>query len=399
MVLYVSLIFNSQFSIPNSLRAQEPVAPVTGWLATVDEASQQILLSWHPSADTAARGYHICSGNPCLDYDTVFGRLDTSYRCLDHSPTERHTYRIHVFDSAYNVSSLTPSFGNVVLSAEVPRCANEVTARWTPYEGMPGGVAKYRMLVRLDPYDTDYYPYLVVDTAGPFSHTFSIADGTTRVWIKVQAVGFGDHPLVSTSNIVSVERRTVDTAAFFSIRSLEYDSIHTRNLLAFNLDTSYHASPYILWRSIDGLPWDSLASIPLGEPPHGYADNTVNPYDSLYCYQLSVRDACGLNPRYSEAACTVVPTPPAPAHAIPNIVVAGDPANGTFLPRLRGLKGDLYELYVYNRSGLLVYSTTDPAAGWTPATSTPQGAYAYSLRVRYNDNRIKIYTGSVLVIK
>ena len=35
----------------------------------------------------------------------------------------------------------------------------------------------------------------------------------------------------------------------------------------------------------------------------------------------------------------------------------------------------------------------------TPSSSTPQGAYAYSLRVRFNNNRIKIFTGSVLVIK
>lgn len=386
-----------------NLRGQEPVAPVTDWLATVDEASQQIVLSWRPSADTAAMGYHICSGMPCLDYDTVFGRLDTTYRCLDHSATERHTYRIHVFDSAYNVSSLTPSFGNIVLTADVPRCATQVTASWTPYEGMPGGVDRYCLLVRLEPYDDQYVPYTVSDALGPFSHTFSIDEGTTRVWLKVQAIGPGgslDHqPLVSTSNIVAVERHTVDTAAFLDILSLQYDSIDTRNLLSFNIDTSFHADHYTLWRRVDRQPWDSIAALVFDEPPFQYADLTVNPYDSLHCYRLSVRDACGLNPRFSDSLCIVVPTPPEPAQAIPNIVVVGDADNGVFRPRLRGLKGDLYELYIYNRNGLLVYSSTDPLDGWTPTASTPQGAYAYALRVRFNNNRIKIYTGSVLVIK
>ena len=55
--------------------------------------------------------------------------------------------------------------------------------------------------------------------------------------------------------------------------------------------------------------------------------------------------------------------------------------------------------YIYDRNGLLVYSTTDPTAGWTPADSNPQGVYAYSLRCRFNNRRIKIFTGSVLVIK
>ena len=61
-----------------TLRAQDAVMPITGWMATVDEATQQIVLTWHPSADPHAMGYHICTGSPCLDYDTVFNRYDTS---------------------------------------------------------------------------------------------------------------------------------------------------------------------------------------------------------------------------------------------------------------------------------------------------------------------------------
>ena len=67
------------------------MAPVTRWVATVDETSRQIVLSWTPSADTQAMGYHICTGNPCLDYDTVFGRSSDSYVCQDHDPLLRHT--------------------------------------------------------------------------------------------------------------------------------------------------------------------------------------------------------------------------------------------------------------------------------------------------------------------
>lgn len=385
------------------LQAQEPVAPVTDWLATVDEASQQIVLSWRPSADTQAMGYHICTGTPCLYYDTVFGRMDTTYICPDHLATERHTYCVHVFDSAYNASSLTPAFGNMVLSADVPRCDTMVTARWTPYIGMPGGVAAYRLLARLEPYDDEYTVRAVVDSTGPFEHSFAIAEGTIRVWLKVEASGYdraaGVPPLVSTSNIVAVERRTADTAEYLDILSIEYDSIDMCNRLAIDVDTAFHASPYTLWRSVDGDPWDSLAVLSLGEVPLRYVDNRVTPRDLQHCYRLAVNDACGLNPRYSDSVCIVVPTPPAPAQAIPNIVVSGDPANGTFLPRLRGLMGDLYELYIYDRNGLLVYSTTDPTAGWTPADSNPQGVYAYSLRCRFNNRRIKIFTGSVLVIK
>lgn len=385
------------------LRAQDVVAPCTSWLATVDEASQQILLTWHASADTQAMGYHICTGDPCLNYDTVFGRFDTSYRCLDHDPTVRHSYRLHVFDSAYNASELTPSFGNMVLSADVPQCATEVAASWTPYEGMPSDLAGYTLLVRLEPFMDDYEPYFATGADGPYAFQFDMAEGVTRVWLKVQAQSRPDplsgHCLVSQSNVLMVERLTVDTADFLDITSVEYDSVRVCNILKFNIDTTYQVDRYTLLRSIDGSPWDAIADLDLLADNRPYVDNGINPYDSLHCYQLSVLDACGLNPRYSATRCVVVPDPPPPAAAFPNTVVVDDPVNGSFRPVLRGLKGNLYELRIYNRAGLLVFSSDDPDVAWTPSASTPQGVYAYNLRCRFNDNRVKSYTGTILVIK
>ena len=398
----VSLIFNFQFSIFNPLHSQETVSPLTSWVATVDENSQQIVLSWLPSADSNFGGYHICTGTPCLDYDTVFNRYDTSYVCVDHAPTEPHTYRIHVFDSAYSPSALTPSFGNMVLSAEVPQCATEVNVSWTPYQGMPGGLALYSLWARLEPYYDDYVEIFSIDSAGPCSYRFDISEGVTRVWLKVKATpahnaaGFSR---ISQSNVVSVERSTVDTAVFFDISAVEYDSINIRNILTLSVDTSYHESLWYLWRSIDGSPWRLIDSLTITSLPCLYYDTDINPFDSLHCYQLSVRDACGLNERYSSTGYVVVPTPQPPASAFPNVLVAGDPANGTFRPVLRGLKGNLYELYIYNRLGLLVFSTTDPAAEWTPAANSPQGVYTYSLRCRFNNNQVKTYTGTILVLK
>lgn len=376
-----------------SVSAQEPVAPVTGWLATVDEASQLIVLSWHPSADTAAMGYHICTGSPCLDYDTVFGRLDTTYVCLNHSPLESHTYRIHVFDSAYNVSSLTEPFGNMVLHADVPECEDEVAIAWTPYQGMPGGVTGYRLMMLLEPFDTSYRYICQVGPDGPFSYNYELPYSVTRVHIKVQALG---NTLVSQSNIVSVDRLTIDTAAFVEISQVVFDSLSGTVQLDFNIDTSYHsADHYTLWRSIDYSPWRILAEGTWDQ----YTDNDINLYDSLYCYQLSVYDACRLNEKFSATACTVVPDPPEPGIALPNVVIAGDETNGTFLPAIVGLAGDLYEFTVYNRWGMQIFATSDPSEGWHPSPSTPQGAYAYVLRVRYADGVIQSYVGTILVIK
>ena len=397
MMLCVSLIFNFQFSIFNSLRAQHPVAPVTNWLATVDEATQQVTLRWSPSADSACMGYHICTGSPCLDYDTVFGRLDTTYICVDHDPLVEHTYRLHVFDSSYNVSSLTPSFGNMVLEADVPECATTVTTSWTRYVGMPSGVARYVLMVRQEPYEDDYTEYYRTDSAGIMGYSFEMPEGSTRVHIKVQA--YNRNGLMSQSNVVSVERRTVDSAAFVEIEQVVYDSATSSVRLTLHTDTAFHAERYTLWRSIDGSPWRELAIVNPQKPYMDYIDHDLNVKDSLHCYQLSVPDACGMNEKYSATHCVVVPDPPAPEARFPNVVVAGDTDNGTFRPRLRGWNGETYELTIYNRMGLMVFSTDDPQQGWTPQADVPQGAYTYALRVGYTAGVVKTYSGTVVVIK
>ena len=377
---------------------QEPVAPVTRWLATVDSATQQIMLFWSPSIDSTTMGYHICTGNPCLDYDTVFGRLDTSYICADHSPLEPHTYRLHVFDSNHNVSALTPAFGNVVLEAGVPACETTVTAHWTQYEGywfdsLPG--EPWAVLqTRLEPFDTAFHDLSSIAHHAPQELTFEIPDAVTRVWLRVLL--YGQDGFHSMSNTVMVERHTVDTASVVAISEIDYDSIQTVINLTFEVDTAFE---YTLYRSIDGSPWRYVETFHPHQSPVHYRDFGINPYDSLHCYQLEVFDACGMNPHYSNTAWVVVPDPPEPGIAIPNVIVAGDAENGTFLPKIQGLKGNLYELEIYNRMGILVYRTEDQNAGWTPSESTPQGAYTYYLRCRYNTNIIKTYFGTLVLIK
>lgn len=379
-----------------SSRAQTIVAPCTDWLATVDESSQQIVLSWRPSTDTAAMGYHICTGSPCLDFDTVFGRMDTMYICASHSATEQHLYRLHVFDSARNVSALTPSFGNMVLRVEAAPCDSVATFYWTPYQGMPNGVGNYTVMLKLEPGDGEFVAVYTTDSTGTLSFRVPFASSVTRFYAKVLVQSL-DRRLASQSNLVSFTRTTADTAGYLSIASVEYDSVRVENRLVFNVDTTYSTDHYYLYRSVDGTPWQLIATL---EPPlETYIDATVNPYDSLHCYQLEVYDACGLNPKYSATRCVVVPTPPEPSVYFPNAILIDDPHNGYFLPIVRGLQGTLYELYIYNRMGMVVFHTTDPTQAWVPTAKTPQGVYTYRLRCRFNTNFIKNYIGTILLIK
>jgi hypothetical protein len=184
----VSLFFFlPSFFVP--LHAQESVAPLTEWMATVDSATQQIMLRWQPSDETATMGYHICTGNPCLDCDTVFGRLNTSYICVDHDPLEQHSYRLHVFDSSYNPSPLTPSFGNVVLEAEVPDCETTVRCHWSHYTGFPRPLGYeqpfYQLEILREPLDTVFTDIIGRNEGEPLEYIFDLPESVTRVWLRV----------------------------------------------------------------------------------------------------------------------------------------------------------------------------------------------------------------------
>lgn len=390
------------FMVLSITSAAQPLAPCSGYLATVDESTQKIVLSWHRSTDINAVGYHICTGEErCLEYHIIDDIDDTSYICDDHSPLERHLYKLHVRgindDGTPAASELTPHFGNMVLTAEVPECETDVQASWTPYVGMPSGNPRYTLWVKAEPSDDDYTAIYHTSDPDALHHSFEISDEDIDVWLKVEAEGVGNYH--SWSNVVHVTRRTVDHADFIEITSVEYDSILRQVAISCHLDNSFAAHHYTLYRSIDGSPERPLATFSTRESRYTYIDRNINLFDSLHCYKLAVNDACGMNTTYSSMECVVVPTPPPPASAFPNTIVVGDPDNGCFLPALRGLMGNLYELSIYNRMGLLVFHTDNPDEGWTPPQDTPQGVYVYHLRCRFNTGTVKSYSGTVALIK
>ena len=61
-----------------------------------------------------------------------------------------------------------------------------------------------------------------------------------------------------------------------------------------------------------------------------------------------------------------------------------------------------FELHIYNRLGLLVYSTTDPAALWDgtcDGAPQPQGAYTYYWRVRDDSDYHQSGAGTILLLR
>ncbi|MBR1798771.1 MAG: gliding motility-associated C-terminal domain-containing protein [Bacteroidales bacterium] len=390
------LILSALMLPPMCAVSQGEVNLSSAWWATVDSVTQQIQLQWEPSTTEQTMGYHICTGTPCTDYVSVFGRFSTSLFCSDHSVTEPHLYCLHVFDSAYNASALTPFFGNVVLRADYSVCDSSVSVEWNAYQGMPGHVESYELQALFLPNDSLFRTIYTSPDGGQFARTLTLPYNVSRVRFRVKITGHSPM-VVSYSNIVDVIRRTADTAHQTSLCCAETDSLISSIKLNYVADTSYIQAPYILWRSKNGQPWQML-DVLTPNLSGRYIDRDVRPYDRQCCYVVSVKDACGMNEKRSDTLCLTLPQPDEPVVWFPNALLNDGSDNSVFRPVVRGWSGDLYELEIYNRRGNRVFSAETPDIPWNPI-GQPQGTYTYRLRLRLIDGRVKTFVGTVNVIK
>lgn len=376
---------------------QRYVAPCTRWMATVDEATQQIVLQWSPSTDTLAAGYHICTGDTCRQYALLYNRFDTTYVCTNHNPAIRHLYRLHVFDTAGNTSTLTPPFGNMVLHATMDECRSAIGAEWSPCTGLYSGVAGYSLYARFVPFDTDHRLIYTADSTGPLNYSFQMPEGAWRAELKVCATG-NDSALRAWSNVAVVERPATDTVRPPAIDSLILDSA-TRTVTVW-LDWERPASDGTasLWRSINGGQWLRTGTVSPGQ--RAFADLTLQPYsDTLLCYRTAWDDPCGNSVNPTAEVCLALASPPQPKIETANTLLMSDEANNRWLPHIEGVVGETYELTIYDRHGLRIFHTTAPTEAWQPAPSTPQGVYTYALRVKFADGSIQNLAGTILLIK
>ncbi len=79
-----------------------------------------------------------------------------------------------------------------------------------------------------------------------------------------------------------------------------------------------------------------------------------------------------------------------------------DGVNDRFFPQSKcSFRGE-YELRIFSRWGDLVFTTTDPLAGWAgslQAEPAPPGIYVYTLRYGFREGQVKTETGEVTLLR
>ena len=281
-----------------------PTTPCNLDVITIDEESQKIHLSWHPSTDADIWGYFICQGSPCMALDTIYGKYDTNYIAENHSSTTIYDYRIYAFDSCFTASALTEYYHNIVVNGGVVDCSNTIDIHWNEYINMPDGVDSYIVYVRYSG-EPAFQQLASIAADSPLNYRFDVPVAIPTAYIKVVAINTLQTKR-SESNTLTVNMSVPDTADFIYTRLATVAEDNSAIDLTFYVDTAFATDEYLLYRKDNTTPYTHIASLPNTLQPYiYYTDTDVDPANKRYRYYLSVKDACGISEKKSNAVSPI----------------------------------------------------------------------------------------------
>ena len=396
-------------SLPVGLFYQDnvPTSPCSLRLCSVDTALGQIRLSWYPSPDTDVMGYYICMGNPCLYYDTVWGRLNTTYLCselLNRFNNFEYSFRILAFDSCYQASPLTPYYHNPRLELHAEPCSRELHCSWNRYINMPDSVLHYTLYYKLQG-DPDWHLHRF-GADGPFTFDTLIPDlaiGRLSAYLAVT----NPDSLCAYSIVQDFYFEYGDTADYLRISHLHYDESQPSVTLTLEVDPHFWGRHCYIYRATGSSDYfEQIAELPRSatqpEQYLTYTDYDINRAAGRYVYRIGTPDICGQWIKYSDTVQLLLPEIVQPEAYIPNAIIFGDPDNGRFCPRFLSPLADGYSLDIFSRIGAHIFHTTSLTDCWdgTDMQGRPlqQGVYVYKACCRHADGSERIYTGTVLLL-
>lgn len=382
-----------------------PTAPCALRLCSVDSATNKIRLTWYPSPDPDVMGYFILQGIPSRAYDTVWGRLSTTYLCpddLSQGPEQYH-FRILAFDSCFQASPLTPYYHNPVLTFAQSPCSRHFHCSWNRYINMPDSVGGYTLHYQIAGQEEQLFR---TGPDGPFDFDITVDDlAVDRITVYLSVDNSSDS-LHALSLKKVFQFPSIDSAAYIRIADAEYLETTAAVRLKIQLDPTFTGSPLqILRRQGSRGEFQPLAELPLSSltAEYEYLDTQVHPAAGAYTYQLSVRDSCQLLTQFSDTLRVQLPEVYDPAAYLPNAVIYGHPQLGTFCPSILSPLADGYQMSIYNRYGERVFNTTSIADCWfgNDAAGRPleQGTYVYIINCRHADGSTRKYKGTAILIK
>lgn len=257
---------------------------------SVNPQTGSIELHWLPSPDADIMGYFLCEGYPCMDFDTVWGQWSTDYVCPQLSTQEVHRFRISAFDSCFTASTYTDVMCNMVLSHEVDACAFQIMLHWTPYEGMPGGVDRYRVVW----FGTDGSEHNLAVVGGAATCEAVIVPPVSEGSFSIAVVAEdASRELRSYSNRDTIDMNDLRLQQHMVLLGASVCDDDESVLLMMQVDEATPQEHYRLYRVAAGGKKQAVATLSatsVGQQT--YIDRSAHPASSSYLYSLEPDDDC-----------------------------------------------------------------------------------------------------------
>lgn len=254
---------------------------------SVDENSQQIFLEWIPSTSDDVMGYVVCSGEPCVTLDTIWGATANSYTCANCSAEQINSLAVMAFDTCFNTSLRTDRHSNVVLSAQRENCSDKVKLSWNEYEGFD--VLRYEIYKK-----ENNSAFTLVGNTQALNYQATIDPTIPNYEFYILAVGANN--ITSKSNRVVMTISSAQQPEFVEIRKVSVKDRNQGVELEFFVDADIVVNKYRLKRAENGGEYKVIANIPYtGNNTVQYTDNiSLENNKNDYSYIFEAPDACNL---------------------------------------------------------------------------------------------------------
>lgn len=280
---------------------QIPLEPVL-LSSSVDISTQKLTLSWTPSTSSDTWGYVICSGNPSVEIDRVYGANVNSYICNSCDISQVNSIKINAFDSCNNTSLNTPIHKNIVLSYTRQACSSEINLSWTPY--LANGI------------NVNAYNVYVSQNNGGYSLFTTLLNGETSLLFTanpaIETYSFYVEAILSNDNLANSNKITSTQALpkqvdFAYIRYASVNSDNSKVELLLYVDSSLPVRGYDLYRATGDGDFVFIKTISyLGVNSIVYVDDPPSlAYSTVYRYKLQVPDECDLLFKTSNIVSTI----------------------------------------------------------------------------------------------
>lgn len=254
---------------------------------SVDENSQQIFLEWIPSTSDDVMGYVVCSGEPCVTLDTIWGATANSYTCANCSAEQINSLAVMAFDTCFNTSLRTDRHSNVVLSAQRENCSDKVKLSWNEYEGFD--VLRYEIYKK-----ENNSAFTLMGNTQALNYQVTIDPTIPNYEFYILAVGANN--ITSKSNRVVMTISSAQQPEFVEIRKVSVKDRNQGVELEFFVDADIVVNKYRLKRAENGGEYKVIANIPYtGNNTVQYTDNiSLENNKNDYSYIFEAPDACNL---------------------------------------------------------------------------------------------------------